>query len=247
MMESSKTSTKARFRLFEALIHSNAAKSAWGNIRGLHTEIDQPTLELCIDLWTLKFMTRDVSLNTKEYLRIVKKPRQRTVAQLNDRLQTLNNLIAWMPSPVDGGDITPRFSDDELKVILQNCCPRSWKKTMVRAAYRPANLTEQTQYFEGLRSLEEDNHQERGRSRHNRSSTGRNDNNNKNNNKKGRRGSGRGHNNKNDNNKDNQDAICPIHRGHTVRECTLIRNERQRYQERRGNNKNNNRVRQWEW
>jgi len=104
----------ARFRLFEALIHSNAAKSAWGNIRGLHTEIDQPTLELFIDLWTLKFMTRDISLDTKEYLSIVKKARQWTVAKLNDRLQTLNNLIAWMPAPVNGGDITPRFFDDEL-------------------------------------------------------------------------------------------------------------------------------------
>ena len=57
---------------------------------------------------------------------------------------------------------------------------------MVRAAYRPANLTEQTQYFEGLRSLEDDNPQERGRSRRNRSNTGRNDrNNNKNDNNKG--------------------------------------------------------------
>ena len=88
----------ARFRLLEALIHSNAAKSAWGNIRDLHTENDQPTLELCINLWTLKFMTRDISLGTKEYLRIVKKPRQWTVAKLNDRLQTLNNVIAWMPA-----------------------------------------------------------------------------------------------------------------------------------------------------
>jgi len=52
----------ARFRLFEALIHSNAAKSAWSNIRDLHTENNQPTLELCIDLWTLKSMTRDISL-----------------------------------------------------------------------------------------------------------------------------------------------------------------------------------------
>ena len=235
----------ARFRLFEALIHSNAAKSAWSNIRGLHTDTNQPTLELCIDLWTLKFMTRDISLDTKEYLRIVKKPRQWTVAKLNDRLQTLNNLITWMPAPVNGGDFTPRFSDDELKVILQNCCPRAWKKTMVRAAYRPTNLTEQTQYFEGLRSLEEDNHQEHGRSRRNRSNTGRNDrNNNKNDNNKGRRSSGRGNNNKNDNSKDHQDAICPIHGGHTIKECTLIRNERQRYQERKGNNRtNNNRVR----
>jgi len=134
-------------------------------------------------------MTRDISLDTKEYLRIVKKPRQWTVAKLNDRLQTLNNLIAWMPAPVKGGDITPRFSDDELKVILQNCCPRAWKKTMVRAAYRPANLTEQTLYFEGLRALEDDN----PHSRRNRSNPGRNDqNNNKNDHSKGRRGNGRG-------------------------------------------------------
>ena len=114
----------ARFRLFEALIHSNA-KSAWGNIRDLHTENHQPTLELCINLWILKFMTRDISLDTKEYLRIVKKPRQWTVAKLKDRLHTLNYLIARMPAPVNGGDIAPRFSDDELKVILQNCCPRA--------------------------------------------------------------------------------------------------------------------------
>jgi len=190
-------------------------------------------------------MTRDISLDTKEYLRIVKKPRQWTVVKLNDRLQTLTNLIAWMPAPVKGGDLTPRFSDDELKVILQNCCPRAWKKTMVRAAYRPANLTEQTQYFEGLRALEDDNPQERGHSRRNRSSTGRNDrNNNKNDHSKGRRGNGRGNNKRNDNNEDRLDAICPIHGGHTIRECTLIRNERQRYQERKGNIKtNNNRVR----
>jgi len=179
----------AKFWLFEALIHSNAAKWTWSNIRDLHTGTDQPTLELCVDLWSLKFMTRDISLDTKEYLRIVKKPRQWTVAKLNDRLQTLNNLIAWMPAPVKGGDITPRFSDDELKVILQNCCPRAWKKTMVRAAYRPANLTEQTLYFEGLRALEDDN----PHSRRNRSNPGRNDqNNNKNDHSKGRRGNGRG-------------------------------------------------------
>jgi len=45
---------------------------------------------------------------------------------------------------------------------------------------------------------------------------------------------------RNDNNEDHLDAICPIHGGHTTRECTLIRNERQRYQERRGDNKTNN-------
>ena len=110
-------------------------------------------------------------------------------------------------------------------------------ETMVRAAYRPANLTEQTQYFEGLRSLEDDNRQEHRHSRHNRRNNERND---KNDNNKGRRGSGRGNNNKNDNSKVHQDAICPIHGGHTIKECALIRNERQRYQTRRDNNKNNN-------
>ena len=64
---------------------------------------------------------------------------------------------------------------------------------MVRAAYSPTNLTEQTQYFEGLRALEDDNPQERGHSRRNRSNAGRNDrNNNKNDHSKGRRGNGRG-------------------------------------------------------
>ena len=77
-------------------------------------------------------------------------------------------------------------------------------ETMVRAAYRPANLTEQTQYFEGLRSLEDDNRQEHRHSRHNRRNNERND---KNDNNKGRRGSGRGNNNKNDNSKVHQDAI----------------------------------------
>ena len=88
-------------------------------------------------------------------------------------------------------------------------------ETMVRAAYRPANLTEQTQYFEGLRSLEDDNRQEHRHSRHNRRNNERND---KNDNNKGRRGSGRGNNNKNDNSKVHQDAICPIHGGHTIKE-----------------------------
>jgi len=231
-----------RFRLFEALIYKNAAKSAWGNIRDLNTGTDQPTLELCIDQWSLKFMTRDISPDTKEYLRIVKKPRQWMVAKLNDRLQTLNNLIVWMPAPINGGDLTPKFSDDEPKVILHNCFPRTWKKTMVRAAYRPANLTEQTQYFKGLRALEDDNSQERCRSHRNGNNAGRNDrNDNKNDHSNGdrnnrRRGNGRNKKKRND----SENAICPIHGGHTTKECTLIRNERQRYEERRSNNKNNN-------
>ncbi len=96
-----------------------------------------------------------------------------------------------------------------------------------------------------LRALEDDNSQERNHSRLNRNDTGLNDqSNNKNDHSKGLRGSGHGNKKRNDNNEDHLDAICPIHGGHTVRECTLIRNERQRYQESRGNNEtNNDRVR----
>ena len=62
-----------------------------------------------------------------------------------------------MPSPVENEQEVPKFSDSELRVILQNCGPKNWKTSQVRAAYRPSNLSEQTQYFEGLRQLEGEN------------------------------------------------------------------------------------------
>jgi len=115
-------------------------------------------------------------------------------------------------------------------------------KTMVRAAYCPADLTEQKQHFEGLRALEDDNTQGRVRSHRNIGNNGgRNDRNrNKNDRNNDRHGNGPRKSKRNDNSEDHLDAICPIHGGHTIRECTLIRNKRRRYQERRGNSKNNN-------
>ena len=237
-----------RFNLFERLLDDGVTRNTWDTVRNDHPGHTQAIFETCIDSFILKFMTRDVSLDTKEYLRQVKKPRKWTVQQTITRLQILNNLIEYMPSPEEGEAQIPKFSDAELRVVLQNCGPKSWKDSQVKAAYRPSNLTEQTQYFEGLRQLENDgNHNPRnnttrnanrnnGSNNNNRRNNGNNSSNGRNNNSTNRRG----RNSNSSNNSSNLDpsAVCPIHGTHTVGECTLIRNERQRFQNRRATRNN---------
>ena len=68
-------------------------------------------------------MDDKISLDTKEWLKNIDKPRSMTIAEFVDTLTIINDLIDVMPDIND--DAIPKYSEPELSVILRNSVPRS--------------------------------------------------------------------------------------------------------------------------
>ena len=102
-------------------------------------------------------MEEDVSLDIKEWMMDIKKPRSMSVQDFVQRISHLNDLIEYtlVPDPINNPGIqTPKFTDAELSRIVRNACPASWRKTQVQANLHHLNLTAQTRYYTGLKSVE---------------------------------------------------------------------------------------------
>jgi hypothetical protein len=109
-----------RFWLVQALLAGDPAKQ-WIVITT--AEADRVQDARCLDALKLVYMDRDISLDTKEWLQQVKKPRDMSVQAFLARLRHLNDLIKHMRIPIEGGDDNdriPKFSESALSIILRN-------------------------------------------------------------------------------------------------------------------------------
>jgi hypothetical protein len=83
-------------------------------------------------------MEEDISLDIKEWMSEVKKPRNLTVQD-----------------PInDPGVQTPKFINAELARIVRNACPSGWKKAQIHGNLRHLSLAAQTRYYTGLGNIE---------------------------------------------------------------------------------------------
>ena len=146
-----------RFRLIPAMMGHDAQKK-WLDIVTNHaTNQSQEELEDCIERFLLLFMEEDISLDIKEWMSEIKKPRNMSVQDFVQRLNHLNDLIDYTPIPDptnNPGVQTPKFTDAELARIVRNACPAGWKKAQVQANLRHLNLAAQTRYYTGLKNVE---------------------------------------------------------------------------------------------
>ena len=147
------------FKLFESLLY-NTVRRDWRAKKQENAPDDENDYENAdhFDATTIDFVRlyvdEDAALHTKEWLRTVEKPRSWRVHQMLSRIQAINDLIHYMPIPAGGEDPVPRFSDQELQVILQNSGPKAWRDKQIEANIRPTSLASQSLYYEGLRSIE---------------------------------------------------------------------------------------------
>jgi hypothetical protein len=83
-------------------------------------------------------MEEDISLDIKEWMSKVKKPRSMSVQDFVQRLNHLNDLIEYTPIPDptnNPGKQTPKFTDAKLSRIVQNACPQGEKRPKSRQIY----------------------------------------------------------------------------------------------------------------
>jgi hypothetical protein len=133
----------------------------WTDIVSIHrTNFRQEELEDCIKHFLLLFMEEDISLDIKEWISEIKKPRSMSVLEFVQRLTHLNNLINYTPisDPINCSGIqTPKFTNAELARLVTNACLTGWKKTQVQDNLKHLSLAAQTRYHTGLKNIE---HQE---------------------------------------------------------------------------------------
>ena len=146
-----------RFRLIPAMMGHDAQKKWFDIVNTYATNQTQDELEDCIERFLLLFMEEDISLDIKEWMSEVKKPRNMSVQDFVQRISHLNDLIDYtpIPDPTNNPDTqTPKFTDAELARIVRNACPAGWKKAQVQANIHHLNLAAQTRYYTGLKSVE---------------------------------------------------------------------------------------------
>ena len=254
-----------RYRLLPTLL-GHDHKKTWTEIVDRIASADKDKIhdnfETIIEEFLLTKIVHEITLDLKEWLRTIKKPRSMSIAEFVERLRHLNNLIEYcpVPDPNKPQESTPKLSDPELTVILKNACPKSWSVKQVEANLRIMTLQQQQAYFTGLRKIEGENsnstsrfsnNQNRSTSNnvHNRERTRnyrRSENNNNINYRQTNNINRRGNNNSNRGSSNPEQKYCSIHGkyNHNTVECTLIQNQREQYnvrRQQRTNNDNKNR------
>ena len=163
-----------RFRLIPAMMGHDAQKKRLDIVTNHASNHSQEELEDCIERFLLLFMEDDISLDIKEWMSEIKKPRNMSVQDFVQRISHLNDLIDYTPIPdsINNPSVqTPKFTDAELARIVRNACPAGWKKAQVQASLRHLNLAAQTRYYTGLKSVEpNDNTSHRNKSQESKSS-----------------------------------------------------------------------------
>ena len=136
-----------RFRIIRTLLGGDAAKK-WNTIAaGIAPQVadqTQPNFKACIEKFLLTYMDREISIDTKEWFQVLKKPKSMTVQGFLARLRELNDLIEYMPSTSSGPPalLTPKFTEAKLAVILRKACPKSWRDAQVKANMKGLDLNE---------------------------------------------------------------------------------------------------------
>ena len=144
-----------RFRLIPAMMGQDAQKKWFDIVTSFGKNKSQEELENCIEQFLLLFMEEDISLDIKEWMSEIRKPRSMSVQDFVQRISHLNDLIDYtpIPDPINSPGIqTPKFTDAELARIVRNSCPARWKKAQVQANLRHLSLAAQTRYYTGIQS-----------------------------------------------------------------------------------------------
>ena len=188
------------------------------------------------EYFIMKFMPRSTAADTRKWLLYsVREPRQMSVHHFVDRIHEICALFAYMPRPRPN---QPRMRplDEEDKIsILHSACSPAWQEHQIRMNQDDLDLNGLIRYYASLKTLEDGR-----RGTENGSSFSENKKSNNKNNGKNRRSSG-----------SSDNTICPIHGNHLMRECRLIKQQREEFQatskrssRNRNQNDNNNRSRQ---
>ena len=181
-------------------------KKKWGVVVAQHAANaqNQANFETCIEMFLRQYMDREISLDTKKWLMKVKKPKDMKVQTFLARLCQINDLIPYMPFPLNDNVQPPKYEDPELAGILHDACPRAWSRKQAEANLSALSINAQANYYQKLKRLED-------------SAGGNNNNNNNNNNRSNKKQSGSGKNNNNRRNNNNNNGttrnnnkICPI-------------------------------------
>jgi hypothetical protein len=222
-----------RFRLIPALMGNDAQKKWLDVVNTNGKNQTQQELVDCIERFLLLYMEEDISLDIKEWMSEVKKPRNMSVQDFVQRLSHLNDLIEYtpVPNPISNPGLqTPKFTDAELSRIVRNACPAGWKKAQVHANLRHLSLAAQTRYYIGLDNTEPNElASHRNKPRESKRTNLR-----KNENQKIQP--------KNDKNTNRTQKFCEIHGkcNHSTNQCEVIRKQRDEYKTSASNKKDNN-------
>lgn len=146
-----------RFKLIKALLAGDPAKK-WKNILNEVTDRNQRGFENCIEKLLLSYMDQEISLDTKDWLQSIKKPRNMKVQDFLARIRAINDLITFMPYL---GTATARiqpakFTDPELAVILRKSGPKHWRDSQIKANLKNLNINEQANYYSSLKRVDDD-------------------------------------------------------------------------------------------
>lgn len=92
--------------------------------------------------WVQKYTSKQIRLDTKEWLNQVKKPRTWTVQQFIQCIQHINSLIPYMPEPLNWMN------------IVRKAGPSFWECKEIESGQNFQSLSDQARYYQGLRNLE---------------------------------------------------------------------------------------------
>ena len=82
-----------------------------------------------------------VSLDTKEWLQTITKPRKMTVQDFLACLRYINHLsIPYMPAVDNASTMIHKFTEAELAQILRKAGPKAWRKAQIKHAGLPADI-----------------------------------------------------------------------------------------------------------
>lgn len=145
------------FSLIKALLSGDPAKK-WRNILNEVPERNQRGFEKCIEKLLLSYMDQEISLDTKDWLQQVKKPKTMKVQDFLARIRQLNDLITYMPYLGTATEcMNPvKFTDAELSVILRKAGPKHWRDSQVKANLKNLNINEQANYYSSLKRVEDE-------------------------------------------------------------------------------------------
>ena len=108
-----------RFRIFERLL-SEHVKREWMTVR-----LDYDGQGMGQDIFD-QYVSSFTTLDTKEWMSEIRKPREWRMQQLLARVKMIYDLFIVILIPEGEHDTIPKLTDNEFKVILKKAVPKSW-------------------------------------------------------------------------------------------------------------------------
>ena len=169
--------------------------------------------------------TRSLAEDTRHWMLYdLKKPRNMSVHDFQKRVNEICEYFPYMPRPRETIPVTtcinPPDENDKI-VILHNACPKSWCDEQARTNQPNLDLQQLITYYSTLKSIEKNKDGEKEEKQ------------------RGGKHRKKGKDYKNKHKDKEDDPICPIHGGHTISQCKYIKDEREKFQEKKRNRKNN--------